>query len=210
MTIRRIILGAGGHAAVVAEALEECHLPVEGCVAPGRPDVDDPRLPWLGDDRWLEAHDPATVRLFNGIGSVGAIGRRRSIYESLSGHGFAFPSLVHPRVAVSLRCVIGAGAQVMAGAILQTRVHLAENVIVNSGAIVDHDTWIGAHSHVATGAVVCGAVRIGEAVHIGAGAVVRQGLTIGDGAVVGAGAVVVKDVAPGETVIGSPARVLPH
>jgi acetyltransferase-like isoleucine patch superfamily enzyme len=44
---------------------------------------------------------------------------------------------------------------------------------------------------------------------LGSGAVVLGGLTIGAGALVGAGAVVTRDVAPGETVAGSPARLLP-
>ena len=43
---------------------------------------------------------------------------------------------------------------------------------------------------------------------IGAGAVLLPGITIGEGAMVGAGAVVTKDVAPGTTVIGNPARPL--
>ena len=42
---------------------------------------------------------------------------------------------------------------------------------------------------------------------IGSGAIVLGGVTIGAGALVGAGAVVTKDVAPGETVAGVPARV---
>jgi maltose O-acetyltransferase len=43
---------------------------------------------------------------------------------------------------------------------------------------------------------------------IGTGAVILQGLTIGRGATVGAGAVVTRDVAPGSTVVGVPARPL--
>jgi acetyltransferase-like isoleucine patch superfamily enzyme len=42
---------------------------------------------------------------------------------------------------------------------------------------------------------------------IGSGAVIVGGLTIGAGALVGAGAVVTRDVAPGEVVVGVPARV---
>jgi acetyltransferase-like isoleucine patch superfamily enzyme len=43
---------------------------------------------------------------------------------------------------------------------------------------------------------------------IGSGAAILCGVTIGEGAMVGAGAVVTRDVAPGETVVGVPARVL--
>jgi UDP-2-acetamido-3-amino-2,3-dideoxy-glucuronate N-acetyltransferase len=41
---------------------------------------------------------------------------------------------------------------------------------------------------------------------IGSGAVVLGGVRIGAGAIVGAGAVVTRDVAPGEVVVGNPAR----
>lgn len=43
---------------------------------------------------------------------------------------------------------------------------------------------------------------------IGANATILPGLTIGEGAMVGAGAVVTKDVPPGVTVVGNPARIV--
>ena len=43
---------------------------------------------------------------------------------------------------------------------------------------------------------------------IGSGAIIMGGVRVGADALVGAGAVVVKDVAPGEVVVGNPARVL--
>lgn len=49
-------------------------------------------------------------------------------------------------------------------------------------------------------------IVIGTNVWLGGGAIVLPGVTIGDDAVVGAGAVVTKAVAPGTTVVGSPAR----
>jgi maltose O-acetyltransferase len=49
-------------------------------------------------------------------------------------------------------------------------------------------------------------VRIGSDVWIGGGAIILPGVTIGDGAVIGAGSVVTRDVEPGQTVTGNPAR----
>ena len=49
-------------------------------------------------------------------------------------------------------------------------------------------------------------VRIGSDVWVGGGAIILPGITIGDGAVIGAGSVVTRDVGPGVTVAGNPAR----
>jgi serine O-acetyltransferase len=49
---------------------------------------------------------------------------------------------------------------------------------------------------------------LGDGVTIGAGAVVVGGISIGSGAVIGANSVVVRDVPPGATAVGVPARLL--
>jgi maltose O-acetyltransferase len=49
-------------------------------------------------------------------------------------------------------------------------------------------------------------VSIGANVLIGAAAIILPGVTVGDDAIVGAGAVVTRDVRPGATVVGNPAR----
>jgi maltose O-acetyltransferase len=49
-------------------------------------------------------------------------------------------------------------------------------------------------------------VRIGDNVWIGGGAIILPGATVGDDATIGAGSVVTRDVPPGVTVVGNPAR----
>ncbi|WP_308199037.1 DapH/DapD/GlmU-related protein [Chitinophaga sedimenti] len=51
-------------------------------------------------------------------------------------------------------------------------------------------------------------VYIGKNVWIGGGALILPGVTVGDDAIIGAGSVVTKDVPPGATVVGNPAKVL--
>lgn len=51
-------------------------------------------------------------------------------------------------------------------------------------------------------------VAIGRNAWIGGGALLLPGVSVGDDAVIGAGAVVTRDVAPGQTVAGNPARPL--
>ncbi|MEM6552981.1 MAG: serine acetyltransferase [Planctomycetota bacterium] len=50
---------------------------------------------------------------------------------------------------------------------------------------------------------------LGQGVSVGAGAVIIGGITIGDGANIGANAVVLKDVPPGSTAVGIPAKIIP-
>jgi UDP-2-acetamido-3-amino-2,3-dideoxy-glucuronate N-acetyltransferase len=50
---------------------------------------------------------------------------------------------------------------------------------------------------------------IGDGATIGGGATLLPGIRIGAGALVGAGSVVTRDVAPGATVAGNPAQVVP-
>ena len=73
---------------------------------------------------------------------------------------------------------------------------------------VGHDAVIGADCEFAPGTVICGYVEIGDRVKIGVNASILPYRKVGEGARVGAGAVVTKDVQPGVTVVGNPARLL--
>lgn len=202
-----VLLGAGGHARVLAEALRLSGETLDGYLAPEAAEVPfAPVLAHLGGDDALCGLDPAQVRLVCAIGSVGDAERRIAAWDRGREGGFDFADACHPSAILSDGAETGAGLQLLAGAVVQTGARLGMNVIVNTRAIVEHDAVVDDHAHIAPGACLSGGVRVGAGAHVGAGAVVLQGRRIGAGAIVGAGAVVTHDVPPGAVVAGRPAR----
>lgn len=208
-----IIVGAGGHARVVADALLAGGTRVLGFTE-ADPDLVGTEvfgLPVLGNDTVLMRYKPDEVMLVNGIGGVGrreSASTRRSTQSRLVERGWRFASVVHADAIVSPNAHLGNGVHVLARAVVQPGAFIGEGCIVNTGAIAEHDVVLGAFTHLAPGAVVCGEVEVGEDSHIGANAVVRQGLRLGASTVVGAGAAVIRDCAGLCLLVGVPARVL--
>lgn len=103
---------------------------------------------------------------------------------------------------------IGEGACLSPFVTLTSNISIGRCFHANLYSYVEHDCVIADFVTFAPGAKVNGNVTIGENAYIGSGAILRQGVTIGAGATVGMGAVVTRDVLPGETVVGNPARPL--
>lgn len=200
------VLGGGGHARVVLDALLANGVAVTGVLDPALPPGDAVLgVPIKGGDELLEGANPDAVLLVNGIGANPDVVTRKRLFEEMRAGGFAFASVRHPSATIGRECELGEGVQVMAGAVLQAGVRIGDNTVVNTSASVDHDCMIGAHVFVSPGAVLCGDVTVGECTFIGAGAVVLPGVSIGVNAIVGAGSVVREAVAAGCIVAGNPA-----
>src|SRR6185437_1651752 len=89
-----------------------------------------------------------------------------------------------------------------------TDIELGSHTLLNPGCIVSHDCRIGDFASLGPGVLLAGRVSVGEGAQLGIGVVVSPRCSIGAWATVGAGAVVVRDVQPGVTVVGVPARPL--
>lgn len=107
--------------------------------------------------------------------------------------------------------VIGDGAIFSPFTCITSDIKIGKYFHCNVRSYITHDCVIGDYVTFAPGVCCNGNVVIEDHAYIGTGAIIKQGLAgkplvIGKGAVVGMGAIVTKDVAPGQTVIGNPAR----
>ena len=205
-----VVYGAGGFAREVAWLAESC------------PDV-GPVVAMIDDDPARHGSIVNGVPVFGlaaarvafpsarmAIG-IGSPQHRETMAARAAEAGFAFATLVHPRVECSRWIELGEGAVICAGNILTTNIRIGRQVQINLSCTVGHDVVLGDFVTLAPGVNRSGRVHIGARAYIGTNASIINGATdaplvIGDDAVVGAAACVTRDVAPGATVVGVPAR----
>ena len=140
--------------------------------------------------------------------AIGIPSIKRKCSEMISARGGEFVNIVHRTVVLAHEVRLGRGVIVCPYVVLSANVTLGDGVGVNSHSSVDHDATVGAWSQVNCHCDLTGAVVIEEEVFLGSHASVLPGVRVGRGAIIGAGAVVFKDVSPGVTVTGAPARPL--
>jgi len=206
--MRVVIVGAGGHGHVVADALIAAAKggsewqPVgyvdDNAALVGRTLLGLPVLGLIASLAQLP-HDGVVV-------AIGDNERRRSVFNLLDQRGERFVTARHPSAVVAASVDVGAGTMICAGVIVNPSTTIGSNVILNTGCTIDHHSRIADHVHVGPGVHAGGAVTVKTAALVGIGATIMPGRTIGAGSVVGAGALVQRDVADATVVVGVPAR----
>jgi sugar O-acyltransferase (sialic acid O-acetyltransferase NeuD family) len=205
-----ILWGAGGQAIVLRELLEG-----NGDVLVALFDNDlDARTPFegvplhyglAGFEDWLARRSAGDLQGLAAIGLSGA--ERLDVHALFASRGVRVATAIHRSAFVASDAVVGVGVQIMARAAVCSRAVLGDAVLVNTAASIDHQCIVERGVSVGPGAVMTGRVIVEEFAFVGAGAIVLPRVRVGAGSVIGAGAVVTKDVAPGATVAGNPARL---
>lgn len=203
---RLLVIGAGGHGKVVADAASASR---KWAVI----EFLDDRHPEHGRlEDWKVIARPVDIARVvvaddEVIVGIGDNARRLAIIEELLSRGIKLTVVAHPAAVISPRATLAPGCVVFAGAVINAGTSIGRGCIVNTGAIVDHDCRLDDAVHVAPGSALGGNVRVGRRSWVGIGASVRHGASIGSDTMIGAGAAVVADIGDNVVAVGVPARI---
>ena len=199
-----LILGAGGHGLVVADAATKQGLWSEVKFLDDNEEINLPDYDVIGNLSEVKAYKNEFQDIFVAIGDNK---HRLKIIEEMMCDRINVPIIQHPSSIVCASAEIDSGCFLAANSVVGVGARLGKGCILNTGASVDHENNLSDGVHVSPGAHLGGEVSIGECSWIGIGASIREQVSIGANVIVGAGAAVVSDVENGLQVLGVPARV---
>jgi sugar O-acyltransferase (sialic acid O-acetyltransferase NeuD family) len=203
-----IIIGAKGHAKEVLGVLLEQDFKDDlyffDDVSPDAPEQLFGRFPIVRTQQGVRELLKKDPRFVLGIGSPV---HRSNLAAKFQAWGGEVASVISASASIGkFNVVLGAGLNVMAGAVITNDISLGQCTLINTHCSIHHDVSIGEYCELSPGCRILGRARVGDRVSIGAGAIVLPDTIIGDNAVIGAGAVVTRNVASGQKVKGVPAR----
>ncbi len=209
---RLLILGAGGHAKVVAETALVSGFASSLAFLDDRFTAMDPLPPvidWPVIGPLALSLQSCTASQFDAaVVAIGHASTRIDWIQRLQRAGYHLPTLLHPTAWVSPSAQLGPASVVFAQVAVQAQVCIGTGVILNTGCSVDHDAQLADGVHLCPGSRLAGEVRVGARSWIGIGASVIQKVCIGSDVIVGAGAAVIRDLPSSVTSVGVPARVV--
>ena len=139
-----VVVGAGGHGKVVADALSlmvsdeidgfiDCNEAIHGTCVLGRPVI-------AGHD-WLFRE--AEARLIAVALGIGKEFDRQRLWRECTENGIQLLTVIHPDATIASSTVIGEGAVVLAKAVLNAGSQVGRGAIINTAAVIEHDVTIG-------------------------------------------------------------------
>lgn len=197
-----IIIGAGGHAKVIADIIYKSGDNLIGFL--------DDNLANKGKEIYLGKKVIGTtkdIEIYNKNYFIIGIGNNSIRKKINNENNLKLYTAIHPSAIIAEDVKIGTGSVIMAGVVINPGTVIGKNCIINTCSSLDHDNLLEDYVHISPGAHLAGTVTIKEGTWICTGAIVKNNITIGKNNIIGAGGVVIKDIIEENTTyIGVPAR----
>lgn len=197
-----VILGAGGHAKVVAEIVNK---------------MGDNVVGFLDDDENIQGNEIylgkkvlgkiSDIDKYNDSYVIFGIGSNRVRKMISERYNLKWYTAIHPSAVIANDIKIGEGTVVMPGVVINPGTRIGKHCIINTSSSLDHDNDIGDFVHISPGAHLAGTVVVKENCWICTGVSIINNITINRNNVIGAGSLVLNDIKEENGVyVGAPIR----
>jgi sugar O-acyltransferase (sialic acid O-acetyltransferase NeuD family) len=140
--------------------------------------------------------------------SIGERISKQNVCEDLESRGAKFQSLISKTAKIEDHVIIGDGSIIADWVIVGCETFIGKNNLIQDFAIVGHDCKVGDYVRIDTHCTCVGGTEICSGATIHTSAVINHNVKVGENATVGALSFVIRNVKPGTTVSGNPARKL--
>lgn len=184
-----IIIGASGHAKVIADIVKKSN---------------DNLIGFLDDN--IELENKVIFDNKKVIGKISdcnkyrdklfiiGIGNNKIRKEIAERYSLNWYTAIHPNAIIANEVEIGDGTAIMAGSIINTGTRVGRHCIINTSSSLDHDNILEDYVHISPGAHLAGNVTVKTETWICLGAIVINNITIEKNNIIGAGTVVVRNI----------------
>ena len=204
-----LIVGAKGFAKEVLEILRQQN-DLRGLVF-----FDDINsAPLLYDQFPILKNEDEVKKHFQAFGNqftlgVGNSTLRHKLYQKFTDWNGEFTTTISPFAKIgSYDVQIGAGTNILTGAIFSNSTTMGMGGIVYYNVIVTHDCTIGDFVELSPNAQLLGRCKIGDFTQIGANSVILPDVDVGSNVIIGAGSVVTKNIPSNCIAVGTPAKII--
>ncbi len=198
-----IILGAGGHAKVIAESILKSGDEVIGFLDDNE-EIQGKEI-YLGRKVLGKISDVVNYQHKYVIIGIGSNRVRKMFAEKYSNLNWYTASQRSAIIAQDV--VIGPGTAIMPGTVINPGTVIGRHAIIHTATTLDHDNMIGDYVHISPAKHLAGTVTVGENCWICTGVTIINNINIAPNNIVGAGAVVLHDITDqNSTYVGVPIR----
>lgn len=199
-----IIIGAGGHAKVIAEIVMKMGDEVVGFLDDNK-DILGKEI-YLGKKVIGNINDSELYKDCYFIIGIGSNNVRKKISEN---NDLKWYTAIHPSAVIATDVKVDVGTVIMPGVVINPGTTIGKHCIINTCTSLDHDNIIEDFVHISPGSHLAGTVTVKESTWICAGVTVINNITIEKNNIIGAGATVINNIEENNnTYVGVPAKVL--
>lgn len=201
--IKLILIGAGGHAKSVVDAIDNSKYELCGFIDENKKGK-HLEIPIFG----AQIEDITNYKEFSYFVSIGDVYYRKSWFDKIINMDLNVINIIDSSAIISPSAKIGIGNFVGKMSVINANAKIGNNNIINTKSLIEHECIVGNNTHISTNSVINGNVEVEDNVFMGSSSVCNGQLKIGHDTIIGSGTVIIENVPARVTMVGVPARII--